>query len=296
MQAPHRSLAPADDAERFLVELLDALWERYHARVEPARRFEAMVEAQGRAWRNDHVAFRAVAWQKPASGLFTIARPFEALGYAAAGCYEFPDKKLSAVHYRHRNAAFPKLFISELKAWELSPGARAVLARSLERQAPSPLGDDALAALASGAAADRAALLQACLEFFTRRPWPAPERADMQALDRESQYGAWVLAHGREVNHFTGAVDDIERAVADLRAAGVAMKAEIEGAKGSPLRQSSTEAVVLPVEVSDGGAAATMPWTYAYFELAERSQGFEGFFGPQATNLFDMTKFAGPRR
>jgi hypothetical protein len=50
------------------------------------------------------------------------------------------------------------------------------------------------------------------------------------------------------------------------------------------------------VEVSDGGAAATMPWTYAYFELAERSQGFEGFFGPQATNLFDMTKFAGPRR
>ena len=43
-----------------------------------------------------------------------------------------------------------------------------------------------------------------------------------------------------------------------------------------------------------------MPWTYAYFELAERgpvidpstgdTSQFEGFLGPQATQLFDMTR------
>jgi hypothetical protein len=42
-----------------------------------------------------------------------------------------------------------------------------------------------------------------------------------------------------------------------------------------------------------------MPWTYAYFELAERGEvadesgrrgRFEGFLGPQATQLFEMTK------
>ena len=291
MQAPHRTLAPADAAERFLVDLLDALWERYRARVEPARRYEALVEAQGRAWRNDHVAFRTVAWRRPESGIATIARPFEALGYAAAGCYRFPDKKLSALHFQHRNAAFPKLFVSELRAWELAPASRAILARSLEAQGPSPLDDAALAALAAGGGDGRAELLGACLDFFRKRPWAAPEKADVLALDRESQYGAWVLVHGREVNHFTGAVDDIEKAVADLRAAGVPMKAEIEGAPGTALRQSSTEAVVLPAAVSVRGAAAEMPWTYAYFELAQRAPGFEGFLGPQAANLFDMTAF-----
>jgi hypothetical protein len=43
-----------------------------------------------------------------------------------------------------------------------------------------------------------------------------------------------------------------------------------------------------------------MPWTYAYFELAQRDTvldpatgkqvRFEGFLGPQATNLFEMTR------
>lgn len=49
-----------------------------------------------------------------------------------------------------------------------------------------------------------------------------------------------------------------------------------------------------------------MPWTYAYFELAERGQEidlgtvrrvrFEGFLDGQATNLFEMTKFGDLRR
>ena len=43
-----------------------------------------------------------------------------------------------------------------------------------------------------------------------------------------------------------------------------------------------------------------MPWSYAYFELAQRDEHidpasgkrvrFEGFLGPQATNLFEMTR------
>jgi hypothetical protein len=45
---------------------------------------------------------------------------------------------------------------------------------------------------------------------------------------------------------------------------------------------------------------AEMAWSYAYFELAERGtvldpdsgqrRRFEGFLGPQATQLFEMTK------
>jgi hypothetical protein len=78
------------------------------------------------------------------------------------------------------------------------------------------------------------------------------------------------------------------------------MKAEIEGAPGSPLRQTATQAVVIDVPVHDQGTPTQMPWTYAYFELAQRDPyldpqtgkqvRFEGFLGSQATHLFEMTR------
>jgi hypothetical protein len=128
------------------------------------------------------------------------------------------------------------------------------------------------------------------------------------ALNKVSQYAAWVLVHGYNVNHFTSlinshgvpALDDIEKTIAALQKAGVPMKAEIEGERGSKLRQTATEAVTIDVAVHDKGMPAMMPWTYAYFELAQRDSvvdaasgkkvRFEGFLGPQATNLFEMTR------
>ena len=110
------------------------------------------------------------------------------------------------------------------------------------------------------------------------------------------------------MNHFTSlinshgvpALDDIEKTIAALQKAGVPMKKEIEGERGSKLRQSATEAVNVDVAVHDRGVPAKMPWTYAYFELAQRDTvtdpatgknvRFEGFLGPQATNLFEMTR------
>jgi hypothetical protein len=112
------------------------------------------------------------------------------------------------------------------------------------------------------------------------------------------------------VNHFTSlinshkvpALDDIEKTSKALLDSGVPMKKEIEGARGSKLRQTATEAVVIDVAVLENGKLTTMPWTYAYFELAQRDTfmdlgtgkllRYEGFLGPQATNLFDMTKIA----
>lgn len=311
VHSPHQGLTPRGERESLLLELLDALWERYRGRVEHARRYEELVTRHGGAFRNDHVAFRTIALQRSGTGLACAARPFEALGYDAAGCYRFPDKKLASLHFQHANPAFPKLFVSELRAWELSPSSRAVVERALRSHRPA-LPDALLAELARPAPKARPRLLKALLRHFTALPWDPPRLSDVQALDRESQFGAWVLLHGYEVNHFTASVDahgvdalsDIEKTVAALRAAGVPMKAEIEGGRGSKLRQSSTEAAVAPVLVRDRGRSRRVPWTYAYFELAERPllpdpatgrpARFEGFLGPQAAQLFEMTRFTGP--
>jgi hypothetical protein len=308
--APHNHIKTSDAREAFLLELFDSLWGRYRGRMEYVRRYEAVVAQHGATFVNDHVAFRTIAWQSPAAGIFSISRIFEALGYIAAATYEFPDKHFSSIHYQHLHPQFPKLFITQLKPWELSDASQKIITKSLKKQ-QKPLAEGVLTALQrldGESAAARQKLLNLLMDYFAALPWPLPEKKDVLALNEESQFGAWVLVNGYDVNHFTASVDshgvasldDIEKVVEVLRAAGVPMKQDIEGARGTKLRQTSTDAVVIEVPVKDGGKKKMLKWTYAYFEIAQRpdiinpatgrAEKFQGFLGGQATNLFDMTK------
>ncbi len=306
---PHQAIPVATPRERFCAKLFDALWVRYRERVSYVQTYEKVIEGAQATFVNDHIAFRTFATQQPLAGISTISRIFEALGYRAAGSYHFDDKQLSAIHFQHANPQFPKLFISELKTWELPGAARGIIERTV-RSHRAAIGSDLLAALANLDRDDAAAaeLLPQAVAQFHELPWILPAREDVAALNKASQYAAWVLVHGYNVNHFTSLInshgvpllDDIEKTIAALQKAGVPMKAEIEGERGSKLRQTATEAVTIDVAVHDRGAPAKMPWTYAYFELAQRdlvtdpASGqrvrFEGFLGPQATNLFEMTR------
>jgi hypothetical protein len=312
IRGPHQKIAAADERERFTLLLFDTLWERYRERVAHVATYEQVIARAGATFVNDHIAFRTFACQHPLTGIASISRIFETLGYRPAGCYNFDDKHLTAIHYEHRNREFPKLFISELRVWELSNQAQATITRTVARHR-EPVATPVLARLSSLSteridSRSEAEVLAGVVGEFHSLPWPAPAKSDVAALNAESQYAAWVLVHGYNVNHFTSLVNshgvaelnDIEKTADALRAAGVPMKAEIEGAPGSKLRQTATEAAVIDVPVSDSGKTTTMPWTYAYFELAERAdvldpetgerRRFEGFLGPQATQLFEMTR------
>lgn len=301
-----------DGRDRLTRRLLDVLWHRYRGRVPAVAAYEQVITAAGATFVNDHIAFRTIACQQPMTGIGCVSRMFESLGYRAAGLYDFPDKHLSAIHYEPPRSDFPKLFISELRSWELSDESRQIIAATLASHRP-PLADDVLARLHRlqlDSNLDDAELVELLAAQIHSRPWDPPRREHVTALNRESQYGAWVLVHGYDVNHFTAsinshgvpALDDIEKTVAALRKAGVAMKADIEGQPGSRLRQTTTEAAVVDITVRDGDQPATMPWSYAYFEFAERGDvldpktgrkiRFEGFLGPQATQLFEMTRVA----
>jgi hypothetical protein len=310
LHAPHAHIQASDERERFLIALFDRLWARYRERVSHVRAYERLIAAHGARFTNDHVAFRTLASDERPSGIFTLARLFEALGYRAAGCYGFPDKHLGSLSFEHARPELPKLFISELKTWELSPPSRKIVARHARVQRPALAQKllDQLHDLARLSAAQRVKLLATVDQYIARLPWPRPTRKDVLALDEESQFGAWVLVNGHEVNHFTASVDshgvatldDIDKVQAAMLAAGIPMKPHIEGAKGSKLRQTSTEAVVLPTAVRVGSRTVEMPWTYAYFEIAERPllvdpvsgrpERYHGFVDAQATHLFDMTK------
>lgn len=307
VHGPHGRIPADDPRECLILRLFDALWVEYRADVVHVRSYEQVVRAAGATFVNDHIAFRTVASQEPYVGIGSLSRLFEALGYRAAGCYDFPDKQLSAVHLRHPRSEFPKLFVSELRLWELPAAARAAARPSLAGHRPL-VDDETLAALAAGPEGEEADRLLESLRLVFRRPWAPPRRRDVETLHRSSQYGAWVLLHGYRVNHFTAlinsqgpALPDIESTMTELQRAGVPIKGEIEGARGSKLRQSATAAADVEVAViGDNGSEERMTWSYAYFELAERGLAtdpetgavarFEGFLGPQATQLFEMTR------
>jgi len=161
----------------------------------------------------------------------------------------------------------------------------------------------ALRQLDTASTGGQEAALEEAVDVMHALPWKVPRLADVETLHQETQYGAWVLVHGNNVNHFTALInshqvaglDSIDKTAAALAAAGVPMKPHIEGAEGSYLRQTATAAVKTPARMLVDGKEREVEWPYAYFELAQRDaqrdgSRYEGFFSSQATNLFEMTK------
>ncbi len=288
--------------------LWDSLWQDYSHRVEYARIYQQTIQEAGHSIANDHIAFRSLgltvnqSGEKINLGIPYLAQIIEALGYIEAGQYEFPERYLKACHYRHpeqNRFNLPKLFISELVVDALP----AALTRQIEETVSSgrffhqPNLNEWLTTESPEAIVTQ-------LQTVFARPWQPPKRSLVEAVNAVTQYGAWVLLHGYAVNHFTGYINhhhtsiysNIESTAQALAERGIPMKNEIEGSLGSGLRQTATVAVTEMVEVWEDTSdrLSQIPWTYAYYELAERNlvEGklFEGFLNAQANNLFAMTK------
>jgi len=306
--------------------LWEHLWEDYSDRVRYARIYQQMIEEAGGKIANDHIAFRSLRlvsghavprWERDRPegkvnlGIPYVANIVEALGYEVAGEYEFPDQYLYARHYRHPQQDrfdLPKLFISELIVDALPPSIVQLIEQTVFSGSffnLSPLKNKIEAASTETEVEQIVEQLQSAFV----RPWQPPKRSVVEAVNAVSQYGAWVLLHGYAVNHFTGYVNrqntplypDIETTARGLAERGIPMKDYIEGSRGSGLRQTATKAVTEMVTVRDDltGESLQIPWTYAYYEIAERNQVevapgqealFEGFLGSQARNLFEMTR------
>ena len=304
------------DKIQIVRQLWERLWQDYSHRVKYARIYQQMIEEAGGTIANDHIAFRSLRLTidrpdgKINLGIPYVANVVKALGYEVAGEYDFPDKYLYAHHYRHPQQDrfdLPKLFISELMIDAL-PTA---IAKSIQETVMAGNFFD-LPSLTSQLetttnTSEIENIISQLQTVFTR-PWQPPQLSVVEAVNSVSQYGAWVLLHGYAVNHFTGYVNrqhtslypDIDTTAQGLAAKGIPMKEKIEGSKGNGLRQTATQAITEMVTVKDdSGELKQIPWTYAYYEIAQRNaisnsegktQLFEGFLASQAQNLFEMTK------
>ena len=251
------------------MELLAALWEDYAGRNPQARAIHEGLVARGEVVVNDHIALRGFAGTR--LGIEELAAPFVRAGWQFAGSYRFVEKKLDARHLAHPEPGRPKIFISELRVGECSPRLRAAVTRMVgQMREPWTIG----------------------------RPWEV-EFSEVEALRGESEYAAWVAAHGLRANHFTVLVNALRGFVglAELNAWLVGRGVLLNGAggtiKGSPvlgLEQSSTLADTVEVEFSDGVYAVPG----CYYEFARRHPGadgalFDGFIEGSADRIFEST-------
>ncbi|MGK7895921.1 MAG: DUF1338 domain-containing protein [Xenococcus sp. (in: cyanobacteria)] len=294
-------------------ELWAQLWEIYRQRVSYARIYETMIQAAGGIVANDHIALRSLRLVVDSpSGSINLGIPYletiaQWLGYEVAGEYKFGDRHLYARHYRHPDQDefnLPKLFISELIVEQLPSSIISAIQDTVKSGSFFELSTRQKSSLVSEQ--DNRGIAQALVPAF-KRPWAPPKLSVVEAVNEVSQYGAWVLLHGYSVNHFTAYINqqntpiypDIETTAQALASQDVPMKDSFEGGKLSGLQQTATHAVIEPVTVLDEqGNLVQIPWSYAYYELAQRylledSTGnknlFEGFIAPQAQNLFEMT-------
>jgi len=290
--------------------LWNSLWQDYKTRVSYAQTYQNMINAAGGTIANDHIAFRSLRLVLHTSqgqinlGINHLGQIAEALGYEPAGEYTFAETHLYARHYRHPQQTefdLPKLFISELIVEELPPHIAQLIYQTV-----SKIPDELIPVFTAENNIDT--ITQQFQKIFTR-PWQPPLRSVVEEVNKVTQYGAWVLLHGYAVNHFTGYINrqntpqypDIDTTACGLANLGVPMKAEIEGDVTCGLRQTATQAVTEMVTVLDENSKkeTQIPWTYAYYELAQRymlniepgkPQLFDAFLGKNAQQLFEMTR------
>ncbi|MBD2345811.1 DUF1338 domain-containing protein [Anabaena subtropica] len=298
------------------LQLFSLLWQEYSARVTYARTYQQMITAAGGTVANDHIAWRSLRLSvdrpqgKVNLGISYLSQIAEALGYEPAGEYIFPQTHLYARHYRHPQQAefdLPKLFISELIVDELPDNIAQLISQTVSTipdQFTSPL------TYFHQEKGNSEVIAQKLQKVFSR-PWLTPRRSVVEEVNKFTQYGAWVLLHGYAVNHFTGYVNrhqtseyaDIDSTARGLANLGVPMKAEIEGNITCGLRQTATQAVQEMVTVIDdiSGKEIQIPWTYAYYEIAQRyaveiepgkPELFDAFLGNNAQHLFEMTRLS----
>lgn len=299
-------------AKQITKALFDRLWAQYIKRVKYANKYVELVTQQGGNVVNDHIALRTFnthTGEQP-EGIRAIKHILNCLEYTPAMSYEFPKKKLNAVHFEHPDKMFPKIFVSQLEVELLPEWAQEIIIKTV-KDTSYLLSDNSIELLrklkeTGELPTEAAKLLVTDLVQYFRRPWRIPLKEDVLKLNDVSQYAAWVLLHGNSVNHFTAYINyqdvaawpDLESTCKGLAEAGVPMKDNIEGQKGSKLQQSATQAVKEEVQVKGEDGIEKIVWTYAYYELAQRDyivengirKLFSGFLGEQATHLFDMTK------
>jgi hypothetical protein len=285
-----------------LKKLLNILMEHYRSKVPQYDQILSFMLKQNLVTsadevENDHIAFRS--FKVPHLGINSLEKIFLHHGYKKQDSYQFKEKKLDANWYSPPNDNSPRIFISELKIDEFNQTSQDII-----KKYTSPISSDPVDSL-------NLDNLEEVANYLHNPTWQKPETNDYEELKKESEYAAWVLAHGHQFNHFTFSVhslpqgyNTLEEFNTFLEKSGFLLndsggKIKISGDK--KLLQSSTIAHTAPFSFKD--ETKDIPGSFVEFaerkilndfsslplEQIERKHRREGFEVANANKIFEST-------
>lgn len=252
------------------------MWSDYCNMNPQAQAVNDLLTNYGEDVVNDHIAFRT--FSHPDICIDKLSPHFEKYGYQFVADYKFEEKKLSAKHFAHPNPNYPKVFISELNLSLVSPEINKIVGLIVKEIKKDYLSTQNF--------------------LFSGRPWQAQFEI-YKKLYAESEYAAWVYAHGFRPNHFTVYInylkklDTIQKLNQFLKSNGFPLNSsggEVKGSSSELLEQSSTMANEIDVQFLEGQFKIPA----CYYEFAKRyqmpnGQLFQGFIGKSADKIFEST-------
>lgn len=257
-------------------QLFDQLWSNYTKKNKlPQKVFDKVSSLESNVI-NDHIALRT--FNMKSINMHILAQDFIDLGYKVSGKYNFEKKKLNAIHLEHENPLCPKVFVSELRTQRLSEQAQDII-QGLYSQI------------------DFGRLHEAPLCLFGR-PWNI-SYFDYKRLAMESEYAAWMAAHGYMANHFTISLNHLSRinSLSEMnqfvKDSGYPLNesgGEIKGSASAGLEQSSTVAELVNVDFK--GRCEKVPGCFIEFAKRYADSGgklFSGFVTQSADKTFEST-------
>lgn len=267
-----------------------------------ASKIYAALRERGEIPINDHIALRTV--DLPEVNIHKLSQIFISLGYTPQEEMFFKEKKLRAVWFKPPDWNLPKVFISELLLNQCSSTLTNIIKYYVSNIEPKHL--------------DLSLAHQNIPTLLLESSWPIPSYTDYKILNSESEYAAWVIAFGNQVNHVTLFVNAL-KTFTDLHDLNIWLQhmsiplndagGSIKGTPLSKLMQSATIANRVHYEFSDG--IHTIPFAYVEFaqrfaanektvheSLAEPKQStinekiselFHGFLADNADKIFEST-------
>lgn len=251
-----------------LTIVMDGLMRRYRERVPDVMKIATAMQAEGLIQsfediENDHVAFRTLG--VPHLGIASFEKIFLAYGYEKRDYFHFEGKKLNAYWFAPPSPEFPRIFVSELRVWDLPEPIQGIIQKYTASISSDPV--DSLD-LSNGYEVDA---------FLHQPLWDLPSWEDFETLQAASEYAAWVIYNRYYLNHYTISVhnlplgyDDIYRFNEFLVRIGVRLNDAGGIVKVSPdggLLQSSTVAEMIDATFAGGDVHRIAG---SYVEFAER--------------------------
>jgi hypothetical protein len=261
-----------------VTDFYQTLWRDYISITPQAHTIQTLFSKTDGVVINDHVAFRTFAGTD--LSLDHLEPVILSMGYQRQDSYFFKEKKLRAHSYIHPDSTVPKVFCSELLVDQLSPEVQCIIKRYTDQiELRHALTPDV---------------------FWSARHWSMPSYDDYQKVLSESEYGAWLLAIGLRVNHFTVSVNHlkschtVQEVLHHVKTAGFKVNTtggEVKGSKETLLEQGSTIADRQRFEFS-GGEHHEIPTCFYEFALRHPdSDGvvYQGFREANADKIFEST-------